>query len=245
MQSRTIAELTTRLHAAEKALERCEHLAIAGRYAGAIMHEVNNPLEALNNLVFLAKNRAEHPAQVVEYMEMAEAQLRHLGEITRKTLGFYKEQSEAKDFDLAEIMNSALTLHAQRTQLQNVQVQRRVRGPALAKVYAGEVLQVFSNLILNALDAVPAHNAVLCIRVKPQGENIVVTFADNGVGIEKAVYKTLFQEVRSTKSHGTGLGLWHSRNIILKHRGAICCRSTCRPGRSGTTIRLSLPASLA
>ena len=172
---------------------------------------------------------------------MAETQVNRLGEITHKSLDFFKDHAEMKDYDVADIAESALTLHSHRIRQQNIEVRKQVRGPAVASIYANEILQVLSNLILNALDAAPAEGAVLCIRVKQRDENVVVTIADNGTGIERTIFRNLFQAHRTTKSQGTGLGLWLSRDIALKHKGGISCHSSCQPGRNGTTFRLTLP----
>jgi signal transduction histidine kinase len=168
-----------------------------------------------------------------------------LGEITRKTLSFYREQTETRDFDLAEIAESALKVHSHRTNRQKVTIHKRVAGPAVASVFAGEILQILSNLILNSLDALPESDPVLCIRVRTSKDKVHITIADNGAGIEPSIYQNMFQPHCTTKSHGTGLGLWLSRRIIEKHNGTISCRSSRQPCRSGTTFRLSLPITFA
>ena len=110
----TTEQLRARLRMAEESLRKSERLAIAGRFAGAIVHEVNNPLEALANLVYLTQQEANRPDNVRKNMQVAETQLNRLAEITRKTLSFYREQSEAKEFDLVEVAESALRIHAHR-----------------------------------------------------------------------------------------------------------------------------------
>lgn len=239
----TIAQLSSRLQKAEAALQRSEHLVVASRYAGAIMHEVNNPLEALTNLVYLTKTSPNDPVLVVDNMNVAEGQLLLLGEIARKTLTFYKVQSEVKDFDLVEIMEAALKSHSLRTDRQGVEIRKQVTGPATARVVAGEILQILSNLILNSLDALSDQGGILSFRVKVCSGKVVITVADNGTGIEEAIYKSMFQPHHTTKSQGTGLGLWLSRNIVANHHGTILCRSSRLPVRRGTTFRLSLPVS--
>src|ERR1700712_5051987 len=179
----TVAQLSSRLNAMEEALRRSERLAVASRYAGAIMHEVNNPLEALSNLVYLAKHSPADPAQVSRYMEIAEGQLLRISEITRKTLSFYKDQTQEKDFDLVEIAESALTIHALRTSRQSVEIRKRVQGPAMARVFAGEILQVLSNLLLNSLDSLPEKGAILHLRIKATEHDVHITISDNGTGI--------------------------------------------------------------
>jgi signal transduction histidine kinase len=236
-------DLSERLRAAEEALRRSERLAVASRYAGAIMHEVNNPLEALTNLVFIAKQSVNDPQTVRKSMELAESQLLRLGEIARKTLSFYREQTEAREFDLVEIAESALKIHAHRARRQNIMVQMKAEGPAYATVYASEILQVLSNLIINSYDALPEAGGTLCLRVKNRGDRIHITVADNGSGMEPGIYKNIFQAHNTSKSYGTGLGLWLSHGIAKKHQGSMACRSSVARGKSGTTFRLSLPAS--
>jgi signal transduction histidine kinase len=174
-------------------------------------------------------------------MEIAEGQLVLLGDITRKTLSFYKVQSDAKDFDLVDIMEAAIKSHSLRTARQRVEVRKQIQGPARARVVAGEILQILSNLILNSLDALTDQGGILSFRVKVSHGNVMITVADNGTGIEEEIYQSMFQPHRTTKSEGTGLGLWLSRNIVINHRGTIFCRSSRSPGRNGTTFRLCLP----
>lgn len=128
---------------------------MASRFAGAIMHEVNNPLEALTNIVYLTKETSDDPKTVRENMELAEKQLAHLASITRKTLSFYREHEKAKDFDLVDIAESALKIHAERARKQGLAVHMETDGPAFAAVFASEILQVISNFILNSFDALP------------------------------------------------------------------------------------------
>jgi len=241
----TIAELKERLVRAEESLRQSERLAIAGRHAGAVIHEVNNPLEALGNLVYLTQRSSHDSKKVRRNMHEAQAQLERLGEITRKTLSFYREQSEATDFDLVEIAELALRIHAHRLFENSVTVRKHFPQPVVARVFPGEILQVFSNLILNALDALPDTDAVLCMRVRMLGERGHITIADNGGGIHPSMYKTLFEPYVTTKSSGTGIGLWLSKRIIDKHRGTIRFHSSQVRGRNGTIFRLSLPLGQA
>ena len=127
----TNEQLLERLRMAEKALERSERLAVASRYAGAVMHEISNPLEALINLVYLA-----NVSSVLQNMEIAESQLARLSDIARTTLSFYREQAEAKDFDLVAIAESALMIHTRRAQRQKIQIRKDLKGPVTARVFA-------------------------------------------------------------------------------------------------------------
>lgn len=229
---------------AEDALQRSERLAVASRYAGAVMHEINNPLEALINLVYVTKQAPHDGASVLQNMELAESQLARLSDIARTTLSFYRDEAEAKDFDLVAIAESALMIHSRRAQRQKVEIHKDLNGPVIAPVFAGEILQIISNLILNALDAVPEIGGVLSLRVRKYKGKVHLSVTDNGHGVTPAMSKVLFQAHRTTKSHGNGLGLWLSKSIAEKHSGTITYRRETRTGKSGTTFRLTLPASL-
>ena len=133
------------------------------------MHEVNNPLEALTNLVYLTKQSANDPEAVLKSMQLIESQLIRLAEITRKTLSFYREQTEAREFDLVEIAESALKIHAHRARKQNIDVRMKADGPAYATVFASEILQVLSNLIINSYDALPESGGTLVPAGKKPG----------------------------------------------------------------------------
>ena len=207
------------------------------------MHEVNNPLEALTNLVYLTKSLADEPQSVRENMALAEKQLSYLSSVARKTLSFYRDQAEARDFDLVDIAESALRIHSERARKQNVTVQMTTDGPAYAPVFASEILQILSNFIINSFDALPNEGGVLRVRVRKASDRVIITVADNGKGIEEKIYKSIFSAHNTSKSTGTGLGLWLSHGIAEKHGGAIRCRSSVLSRKHGTTLRLTLPAS--
>jgi signal transduction histidine kinase len=174
-------------------------------------------------------------------MEIAESQLARLSEIARATLSFYREQTEAKDFDLVAIAESALLIHSRRANRQSVEIRKNLRGPVTARVFAGEILQVLSNFIINALDAVPPSGGVLSLRVRPYKGKVHISVTDNGDGIAPSMSKFLFQAHHTTKAHGNGLGLWLSKSIAEKHNGAITYHRYSRAGKTGTTFRLTLP----
>jgi signal transduction histidine kinase len=240
----TTEQLRARLRMAEESLRKSERLAIAGRFAGAIVHEVNNPLEALANLVYLTKQEANRPDNVRKNMQVAEAQLNRLAEITRKTLSFYREQSEAKEFDLVEIAESALRIHSHRFAAGSIELRKELPEQLMVKAMGGELLQVFSNFILNALDALPEKDAVLCLRMRGDKERAYITIADNGHGIHPSIRKRLFEPYVSNKSSGTGVGLWLSKRILEKHKGSVRFRSSHEAGKSGTTFRVWLPIGI-
>jgi signal transduction histidine kinase len=237
--------LRQRLDQAERALERSERLGVASRYAGAIIHEVNNPLEAITNLVYLTKIQRNDSQQVLENMLVIEQQLQTLGRVTNQALTFHREHAEAKEFDLVDIAESALKLHADKLSRQGIAVDRRFRGPAVATVYASEILQVVSNLILNAVDALPSKHGRLCVSVTARSQSVHITIADNGRGIPEPFASRLFEPYLTSKTSGTGLGLWLSKRIVTKHKGTLRFRTSQRDSKTGTAFRISLPSSIA
>jgi len=230
-----------RLQRAQAALMRSEQLALAGRFAGGVMHEVNNPLEAVGNLVYLALQEASNPEAVANYLRMAEEQLLHIQSIARRTLSFYRPNALPQETDVFEILESAL--HMQRPQLmaKRVKIHKDRCGPASLQANAGELLQVFTNLIANAVDALPDDGA-LHMRISRSGGHLHILIADNGPGIPAAQREKLFEVFgTSNKEKGTGLGLWMSKILVERHRGRIRRRSSTSLGRNGTAFRVSLP----
>jgi signal transduction histidine kinase len=178
-------------------------------------------------------------------MALVEDQLKTLAAVTKQVLVFHREQSAAKDFDIIDLMESALKLHDPRLTAGDVALVRDFRPPAVASVFGNEILQVVSNLLLNSLDALPKRDAKLRIRVETRNQAVHITVSDNGSGMSAETLKNLFQPYMTTKAEGTGLGLWLSHRIIEKHRGKLLVRSSQVEGRQGTTFRLAIPLKFA
>jgi signal transduction histidine kinase len=233
-----------KLKACEENLRRYHQLALAGRLVGATMHEVNNRLAALTNLIYLATALTQSPHPSLEYLEEADLQLRSLGEITSRSLAFIRVEAEAKEIDLVELATSALRLHDHHISKKRITVQTRTAESAVVSVKRGEIFQVLTNLLLNAIEALP-HSGNLHVRVAMRHPNAVITIADNGKGIPDGLRKTLFDSFKSDKSEGNGLGLWIVREIVQRHGGTIKYRSNSLPGKSGTIFRIALPIQAA
>jgi signal transduction histidine kinase len=233
-----------KLKACEENLRRHHQLALAGRLVGATMHEVNNRLAALTNLIYLARTLTgtHHPS--LEYLDEADLQLRSLGEITARSLAFIRIETEAKQIDLVELATSALRLHDHHISKKRISVRTRTAESVVASVKRGEIFQVFTNLLLNAIEALP-HSGNLHVRVAMRHPNAVITIADNGKGIPDELRETLFESFKSDKSEGNGLGLWIVREIVHRHGGVIRYRSRSTPGESGTIFRIALPIQSA
>lgn len=233
-----------KLKACEENLKRYHQLALAGRLVGATMHEVNNRLAALTNLVFLARATANSRDKNVEYLDEADQQLRSLGEITSRSLAFIRLESEAKEIDLVELANSALRLHEHQIAKKRISLQTRSSDSATAFAKRGEIYQVLTNLLLNAIEALP-HSGTLHVRVVSRDENASITVADTGPGIPDAMRKTLFDSFKSGRVDGNGLGLWIVNEIVRGHNGTIRYRSSNSPRKSGTVFRITLPKRAA
>ena len=231
---------------AQAALIRSEKLASVGRLAATVAHEINNPLEAATNLLFLAMNVDSSSPQLRSYLAQAEEQLARVAEMTRQTLGFYREHSRPVPTRMGEIIAQLTRVFAQKTRNKGIRVELDVRQDPEISAVPGEMRQVFTNLLGNAIDAVSS-GGVIKIRVSKRsgrhGSKVVrVTVADSGPGIPAAVRARIFEPFFTTKKDiGTGLGLWVVNNIVDKHGGRIRVRSSTRPGATGTVVSVSCP----
>ena len=233
---------------AEDALRKSEKLAAAGRLAATIAHEINNPLEAVTNLLYILRVNNQWDDNARSYVAQAEHELARIAHVTRQTLGFYRDTTSPHLMDLPKIVEEALSLYLPRIQAKNIQLSREYDETVHVTGLPGEIRQVVSNLVANAIDALPAEGA-LRVRVhhareltnsqRPGGKIVI---ADTGSGISPEHRKKLFEPFYTTKEDvGTGLGLWVSREIVQKHGGNILLRSCVAPGQSGTVFSIFLP----
>jgi signal transduction histidine kinase len=239
-----IALEATLRHQTERALRDSEKLAATGRMAATIAHEINNPLEAVVNLVYLAKNDPSISPVVREYLANADTELSRVSHMVRQTLGFYRENASPRWMDTAAMVQEITALYRNKILRKNVRLEVRTK-PANVFAVEGELRQVVSNLVSNAIDAVEM-NGVIQVRVRPvhSGDESMVRIlvADNGHGISPENRAKLFQPFFTTKaSVGTGLGLWVSKGIIEKHNGRVHLRTSTKPQKSGTVFCVDLP----
>lgn len=230
---------------AQEALLRSEKLAAAGRLAASISHEINNPLESITNLLYLALMDDRLSADTREYLNQAEQELSRVSQITTQTLRFYRQTTHPTSADLGTLLDSVLRLLRGRVSNSDVEIVKEYRAKQQLYCFEGELRQVFTNLIGNALDAMAGRPGRLIVRTsetqnRATGEpGIRVTVADTGSGINPETLKHIFEPFYSTKGNrGTGLGLWVSKEIIGKHKGIVRVRS--RVG-FGTVFSVFLP----
>ncbi|HEX3661557.1 MAG TPA: ATP-binding protein [Acidobacteriaceae bacterium] len=237
---------TTEQRRAEVALRRTEKLAATGRLAASIAHEINNPLEAVMNLLFLIRqeNLAPEPAR---FAELAQQEVTRVAEITQQTLRFYRQSTLPAESNVRELLDSVLTLHTGRIQALQVELRRDYPGNLQLFCLAGELRQVFANLIGNALDAMTPAGGRLIVRARSITRRgtpgIRVTVADTGSGITPDALRHIFEPFFTTKeATGTGLGLWVSDQIIRKHHGVASVRSCTAGAHPGTVFTVFFPA---
>ncbi len=234
----------------QDALIANEKLAVAGRLAATIAHEIHNPLDSVSNLIYLMRNGAA-PEESKQFMDMAEQELARVTQISRAMLGLYRESKAPVVIDLKETLQEILLLMERRFIELNVTVSTDMPQPVSVAAFPAELRQVFTNLITNAAEAASPGGQVK-VSIKPQGASAeatgqkmapgaTVTIADNGSGITAEVQPHLFQPFFTTKGErGTGLGLWVSRGIINKHGGTISLESDTGQATHGTVASVFL-----
>jgi two-component system CheB/CheR fusion protein len=233
---------------AQEAIVRTEKLATLGRLAASIAHEINNPLEAIVNLLYLIQTSEGLPEDARQNAKAADAELKRIAHITRQSLGFYRETSGPVSTSVSELLDASLDLLQAKIKRKNATIRKEWTGDLLVHAVPGELRQIFSNLMANALDALEL-GGELRIRAKEYrsqtsatGGCIRVMFVDNGHGIRSELRSRIFDPFFSTKGNiGTGLGLWVTKQIVEKHGGSIRMRSRCHAERCGTAFSVTLP----
>jgi PAS domain S-box-containing protein len=244
-----IVEDITERKRTETALLRTEKLAAVGRLASSIAHEINNPLESVTNLLFLAKSSAIDP-QALEYLTLAEQELSRASAITTQTLRFHRQSSRPVHVTVDDLLGNVLAILRGRFLNANVTLDVRKRTNRTILCFDGEIRQVIYNLLVNAADAMHDRGGRLLLRAREAHHHptdrpgLVLTVADTGSGMSPETLSRLFEPFYSTKGvAGTGLGLWISKEIIDRHQGVLRVRSSQHPTHSGTVFTIFLPST--
>ncbi len=228
----------------QEILRRTEKLTAAARLSATVAHEINNPLEAISNLIYLAKLIPDTPSEVLEHLTMAEHELARVAHITRQTLGFYRESADRVALDLSTVMDSVLDLYTNKLKVKGITVERNYETCTEVTAVAGELRQALANLISNALDAAPENgNIRLTIRSNDGVEagSVEAVIEDDGPGIPGENLARIFEPFFTTKKDiGTGLGLYVTREIVERHGGTITAESR-NGGASGACFMVQLP----
>jgi len=221
----------------EAALVKTERLATAGRLAATIAHEINNPLEAVTNLIYLARSAPAGEAR--RYLQMVEEELSRIAHITKMTLGFYRDSGAPTPVDIAELVREVLALYEAKLHAKNIHVHSDLEYPQQVFGSKGELRQVIANLVANAIDVLPP-GGELTVATADSDAGVQLRVADNGHGIPDENLTRIFEPFFTTKAElGTGLGLWVTRQIVEKHGGTITVESSA----AGTCFTICLPSA--
>jgi PAS domain S-box-containing protein len=232
---------------AERSLLVSERLAAVGRLAATVAHEINNPLEAITNLVYLAKS-ASTSSDVIGFLTTAEEQLACVSHLSRQTLGFYRESAGARRVRPSEIVASVISIFGPRAHNKGIEIISEIKDDPEIESVPGEIWRVLANLVSNSIDSIQAHGQIR-IRVTASRrwngdlkQGVRITVADTGSGIAREILPRVFEPFFTTKRDvGTGLGLWVCKNIVETHKGHIRGRSVATPGKSWTVFSVFLP----
>lgn len=226
----------------ERVAIEAEKIATTGRMAAAIAHEINNPLASVLNLVFLARQECSSRQEVQNYLATAEKELERVSHIARRALGYYRDTGAPVEVDPCELMEEVLSVYQSRLLSHHITVEKEFHVSGKIKTHPGEVIQIFSNLVSNAIDAM-AHGGKLSIAIcEATGEGqkgIQIVVSDTGHGISPEHIGKVCEPFFTTKGDlGTGIGMWVTRQLVERQKGHISISSNTEPGHSGTTFTI-------
>jgi two-component system, NtrC family, sensor kinase len=232
-------------------LRENQKLITIGRLAASIAHEINNPLESITNLLYLLGEEKDLSPTVSGYLDLARRELDRVAQISRQTLRFSRETTGPVRVRIDELLEEVLSLYNRRIMEKSLSVERQFDSVDEALVYPGEMRQVLSNLVTNAVEASSPHGR-LRLRIRstrswadPGVRGLRVSVGDNGTGIPPEVQHRLGEPFFTTKGQrGTGLGLWVTRSIVQRYGGEIQLRSSVAPERHGTVFSIFLPTNM-
>jgi len=231
----------------EQSLLQAEKIAATGRMAATIAHEINNPLEAVMNLLYLLRTKVtDDDGQ--GFLASAEDELRRVSHITKQTLGYYREHAAASLVSVGEIVEHAIDIYDPRCIATNIAIRKTIYSSTKIVLRRGEMMQTISNLIANAIYAMPTGGTLSLSVSDASGseDGILLTVEDDGVGISPKDLPRVFDAFFTTRATvGTGIGLFVARQFVEGHRGRIAIESSCEPDRHGTTVRIFLPLHTA
>ncbi|HEV2579021.1 MAG TPA: ATP-binding protein [Acidobacteriaceae bacterium] len=241
----TVQDVTGR-KTQEATLRQSEKLAATGRLAATIAHEINNPLEAVTNLIYICKTDPTVPGPIQRLLESADDELARVTQIAQQTLGFYRDTTRPGQIDFSALLHGIVELFSRKLHFKRLACRTYIQPGLRLYGLQGEIRQVFSNLLVNAIDASEDTELVIRARAGVAGDRpgVSCVIADRGIGIPPAVRERLFSPfITSKHSLGTGLGLWVTRGIIEKHGGSIAYRTRTDPP-TGTVFRVFLPSEV-
>ncbi len=248
--NRRLAQAEDELHQAMQLLRESQKLATVGRLTASIAHEINNPVASIMNLLYLLKDESLS-TEGRQFLDIAQNELDRVVEITRQTLNFYRDTPAPVAVRPQDLVDEVVSLYTRKSELANVRLERDYKNAETVTVLPGEVRQVLSNLVANAIDAAPGGGRVR-VRVRSAHSpreaavrGVRITIADDGAGMSPEVRSRVGQPFFTTKGQsGTGLGLWVAQGIVRKYGGSLRLSSSNSGARHGTVFSLFLPTNL-
>jgi len=236
----------------EEALRKSEKLAVAGRFAATVAHEINNPLEALRNLIHLARTAEEESKYSAHYLTLADSELSRVAQITKRFLGFYREKAEPVPIKVSEVLDEVVAMLGPTLDRKGLRIERRYERESQVLASTGHIRQIILNLVTNAVDACErGEKIILHVRTATDwhngyGRGVQIVVADTGHGIPREERHKIFEPFFTTKQDvGTGLGLWITKQLVEDYGGRIRVRSSQVEGHSGTTFSMFFPKRVA
>lgn len=228
----------------ERLAVEAEKIATTGRMAAAIAHEINNPLASVLNLIFLARQDGLSKQEIQNYLVTAESELERVSHIARQTLGYYRDTGSPSEVHLRDLMENVLTVYRSKILAHNIKVDARYDDLRKLSVRPGEIIQVFSNIVVNAIDAMPRGGklSISMTQTMAARHGMQVVVSDTGHGIRREHLARVFEPFFTTRGNlGTGIGLWVARQLVERHGGDISISSNTEQSDSGTRVILYLP----
>ena len=210
---------------------------MAGRLAASVMHEINNPSQAIADLVYLIAKEADHPELVRAHAAQIEEQLVRIQYIARQTLSFFRDPPRSQTKDLVPLVETALRYQAALLEEKHIELRKEMPDMLLASVYPGDLLQLVSNLVRNAAEALPT-GGTLCVRLRASKGQCAADHCGQWPGHPASLRARFFEAFQSDKAEaGNGLGLWICKTIAEKHGGQILWHSCTQGENRGTLFR--------
>ena len=234
----------------EDALQLSQKLAEIGRHSATIAHEIKNPLESLGNLMYLLEQHPGLDATALSYVQLSQQEISRAARIAQQTLDFSRESSERVRVSIPTVLDKVVDFYAHKIRYKKISVEKRYEADSEVNAFPGEIRQVISNLVVNALEAVPMNTGRLLLHSFPSTHwqsrtaGVRVVIADNGGGIHPNHRARIFEPFFTTKPKGTGVGLWTTRRLLHVLGGSIRFHTRFHPERGGTCFGIFLPAAV-
>jgi PAS domain S-box-containing protein len=228
----------------ERSLLQAEKIAATGRMAATIAHEINNPLEAVVNLLYLVRASVTDP-EAVAYLDTAERELDRVSHIARQTLGFYRENASASPATISRLAHDAITVYEPRCIAAGITIEQQLDSTRKIVIRKGEMMQVISNLITNSIYAMPEGGTLTITTsdIELPKPGVLLTVEDSGTGIAAEDLPRIFDAFFTTRSTiGTGIGLFVAKQFVEGHGGTITATTCTEPRNHGTIMTIFLPA---